>query len=389
MSRSGYNRKKKVSMMGRNTFKNVIISLIIAALFVSSSWAFELTPVKADVQAGTMVIVTTDYTTETVNVQPGPGVSNKFYMSTDNQKTWEVIPQGILDISSLLSPKKVTIYFKGNKDTYPFPLEISEMNSALKAVYGVVNGVGSITLTPATGIQYRNGANGNWSPATSGMLTAMYEVRGASLSFRIAPTAAVRAGKIVTVRIPKRPTAPSVRLDPGKLSISGIKAGKIKYLNKDGFWTDFLVGTPSTISITKLLSNTDLTNTVAITGGTLEFYTPGTGKKLDSAVRVIEIPNQITLEDSKATLVGTTLSIVDSDQSKQYEYTVVDQGKSLDYQKASWSSITSKKSVIVSRASIGSNILVRLKSTTDRTSGKVSLPSTYITRIVSSITQKK
>lgn len=382
------NRKTSVGIMG---YKIILACIVIIAILFNSTGLGNITAVKAAV--GTKVSVTVDYTTETVNVQPGPGASGKFYMSTDNQKTWDAIPQGVLDISSLISTKKVTVYFKGNKDIDPFILEIPAPDSTLKVLYTVTNGVGSITFAPTAGIQYRVGSNGNWLTATSGMLTAMYEVRGAALSFRLAPTAGVngsqgtRAGKIVSVRISQKPSAPSVRLDPAKLSITGAKAGTVKYRTLDStIWLDVPAVTSGALSITKLLNNTELTNT-ALSGATIEFYTPGAAKKLDSAVKVIVFPDQKAMDDAKVSLVGTTLSIIDADKNKQYEYTVLEQGKSLDYQKANWAPITSKRSVIVPKVSIGANILIRMRSETDKLTGMVSLPSTYVVRTVASISQ--
>jgi hypothetical protein len=387
MNKLKSNIRNEVSL--RKTFcKKMLVMTLIMAMVLNNPWFGNTVAVQA-----ASLTYTIDYTTETLIVTPSVGGQNsKIYMSSDNMKTWDIIDLNTstntykIDISTLLSTKAVTIYFKGNKDTDIVQITIPVQNISFKPVYTIVAGVGSIVFTSATSVQYRNGANGTWTTVTSPMNTQMYEIKGASLYFRIAPTTGTRAGKVVTVKVPKKPTAPAVKLDASKLIFTGIKTGETLYrTGDDTIWTKVTSATGAAISVTSLLTHTDISNTTAISAGTIEFMTPGTDKKLGSAVKVIQIPQQLKLAEEVVSITGSSISIVDTDTKKAYEYTVVTQGKNLDYTKAKWTQITSKNSVKVPKVSIGDKILVRLKSTIVKDTGLVNLPSTFVERTVNTL----
>jgi hypothetical protein len=367
---------------GLSAAVRAIIMLTVAlALFINNPCFMGIKVVKA----ATQLAITVDYTDETVNV--GVGQSSKFYISSDNKKTWEMIDSGKIDISSYLSTKQVILWFKGNKDTEPVSITLDAEDKSLAPVYKITAGVGRIEFSSSRIVQYRKGANGAWYTATSPMYTAMYETKGVTLYFRTAPTVASRAGKAVTVKIPKRPSAPSVKLDAGKLCITGVKPGSTQYRVGDNLaWTTVPTTTSKTsyLDLSSLLGGSTSGNT-AIPAGVIEFRTLGTDKKLNSSVKVMEIPQQATLAATAATLAGTTLTINDTDSSKSYEYTRIPLGTALNFYTAKWTSISSKHSVVIKNASISDRIYVRLKSATDKTTKQVSLPSTYIAFTVSGI----
>jgi hypothetical protein len=365
------------------SYKKLLMLLLICC-FVFSGFP-EVNITHADTA---LVTVTANYIDEVVNVASING-STKIYMSTDNQKTWELIDtSGVVDISSLLTTKAVTIYFKGNKDTsvtqFPLPAE----DQSLKVTYKITSGVGSIAAT-ATGsaIEFRKGNNGAWKTATTPMSTAIYEIKGATLNFRTPATASTRAGKIVTIKIPKRPSAPSVKLDGSKLNISGLKSGETQYRVGDSMdWITFT----SSVSTVKYLTINTLLNTAvntATAAQTVEFRTVGSDKKLYSGTKLISIPAQPVYPDT-VTLTGTTLKVTSTDLKKQYEYTLVSKSSTLDLTTAKWTTFTAKNSVVVTKASLNDKIYVRAKSYTDSTTKQLVLASTYKEFVVSSITSK-
>lgn len=335
------------------------------------------------------VNVRIDYIEEVAVITAGSGGSTRFYMSTD-KKNWEVLgDSGIVDVSNIISTKQVTIYFKGNKDTNIVEYPLAAEDKSLVVTFKVVSGAGIIAYTSTSPVEYKKGEFGTWKTAPNNMSTAIYEIKGATLYYRTPATTTKRAGKIVTVKIPKRPTAPSVKLDGGKLSITGLKQGETQYRVGDSTnWVDFTSLDPKSKSITlqSLLSPTS-TGAIVIPAGRIELRTKGNDKKLDSSIKVIEFTQQPIIGDN-ITLTGTTLKITDTDTKKAYEYTRVEKGKYLDLNTAKWTSITSKTSVIVPNASVGDKILVRLKSTIDPTSKQPILASTYKELVVMSITTK-
>lgn len=334
------------------------------------------------------VTVSANYIDEELYVASTNG-STKVYMSTDNQKNWELIDvSGKVDISGLLSKKAVTIYFMGNKDTAATAYTLPAEDQSLKVTYSITAGVGSITAT-ATGsaIEVRKGTNGAWKTANFPMSTSIYEIKGATLYFRTAPTAQTRAGKAVTVKIPKRPSGPSVKLDGSKLSITGLKSGATQYRVGDSMtWITFT----STTSSAKYLSLSTLLGAAANTATaaqTIEFRTIGTDKKLYSGTKLISVPAQPTYPDV-ITLTGTTLKAAGTDLTKQYEYALVSKSSTFDLSTAKWTTFTAKNSVVVKNAAVGDKIYVRAKSYTDKTTKKLVLASTYKEFVVSSITSK-
>ncbi len=338
------------------------------------------------------VNVVVNYLEETATVTPGSNASTKFYVSKD-KKTWEVMSSNVLDISTFLKPKETMIYFKGNRDSTINEVKLTGEDVSLKAAYNVFGGAGKVDLSGSSlPIEFRKGANGQWKTLTTPFLTTTpYETYGATLYFRITGTETRRPGKVVSVKIPKRPSAPSVKLDGSKLYISGLKQGETQYRVNDAVdWTLFPVSsTLKTLDLKTLLASELPVNT-PFPGGTIEFRTISNDskKKVASSVKVIEVPPQPTTPGN-ITLNGTTLTAVDSNKKKYYEYTVVKSTATLDMKTAKWTSFTSSKPVIVKDATIGDKIYVRAKSYTDSATKLIVLPSTYGEHIVKTITPGK
>lgn len=381
--------KENIYKLKENRRIKLLLKIGLIALLFSFSylWLFKAQLVKSN--APTQLNVRIDYLEELAYLTSTNG-SYKFYMSTDNKRNWDVLETGgVVDISTILSSKPVTVYFKGNKDTYPTEIILDGEDSTLQVKYEILNGSGRITYSATSLVEYRKGNNGAWKPAYNNITTSIYEVRGATLSFRTAATTVKRAGKVVNVKIPKRPAAPSVKVDGGKLYITGIKPGATEYRIGDSTtWIPYTSSDPKikTIDLRTLLLPGSVMNTV-LPAATLEFRTIGTEKKLTSSVKVIEIPQQTIVPDSVA-LVGTTLSVVDTNTKRAYEYTRVEGNNVLNLSTARWTTFTSKKSVIVPKAAVGDRIYVRLKATTDSATKQTILASTYKELPVQSITTK-
>ncbi|MGB4659441.1 MAG: hypothetical protein WBI07_09690, partial [Mobilitalea sp.] len=214
------NQESKKTSFIKNLTKVATALLVILGITFASEQQAQATTVTTGTQVGVVV----DYLEETAVVTAGTGGSTKFYISTDNEKSWEMIETyGIIDISSMLAKKEVIVCFKGNKDTATNKVTLQAEDSTLKATYVVTNGVGSITFNTTAQLEYRKGANGKWKTTSGTMSTMMFEIKGATIFFRTPATTIKRAGKAVSVKVSKRPTAPSIKIDGGKLNISGLK----------------------------------------------------------------------------------------------------------------------------------------------------------------------
>ncbi len=336
---------------------------------------------------GSEVNVFVNYADETATVSAGPAGSTKFYISIDKQKTWEDV-NTIVDISELLSTKPVEILFKGNKDTGVKKVTLMAEPNTVTAAYVIKNGVGSIVYSVSgAAIEYRNGPNGNWKTPPTNFLTYMYELKGATLQFRSAARTDLRAGKIITVKIPKRPTSPSVKVDGSKLLISGIKANVTQYYDPVIGWkyvtTDSKVKTISLYDLTKINSTAYSTQ---LTAGSYEFRNNATDKKVASGVKLLEVPVQPIFPGS-IKLEGSTLTITDTTK-RAYEYCRLTSSTPYNSATMKWTTIQANKPTIIPKANVTDAIYVRLKSTVDKQTKLVTPASTCVVDYVKSLTTK-
>ncbi len=349
-----------------------------------------LTNAAAD--TGAQVAVAVNYFNETATISTGPGGSTNFYISLDKGKTWEGISAGETDIAAFMSTKEVQVYFKGNKDTIPNIVTLMAEPAAPEVTYLSIGGIGRITFTSDTGmaVEYRKGTNGTWKPAVNNMSTALYEIKGTTLYFRTAATAVSRPGKIASVRISKRPNAPSVKLDGSKLILTGFKPGETEYrINDDVAWTTFPTADlkAKTISLYTLFA-AGVTSNSPIPAGKIEFRTKGTDKKITSASKMIEIPLQLTIPNV-VMMNGTTLTITDSTPKRMYEYAKVPAGTAYNLATAKWTSVSPNKPTVISKVNINDKVYVRVKSTTDSLTKQIIPASTYKDFVITAITPGK
>ena len=363
--------------------------MVLGVLIMGLCGIFSTTASATTVASGTSVSVTVNYLNEVITVSAGSGGSNKFYLSTDKQKNWELLEGSTataqtitFDISNILKAKEVIIYFKGNYDTNPVEFKLQGEDKSLKVTYGVEGGVGRIQYTSTKSLEYRKGANGNWLPVNGVIYTNLYEVRGANLYFRTKATETERAGKVVKVKIPKRGSAPSVKVDGTDFTITGMKSGMLYRLSNSNTWTEYKDTSKKFLSIPGLLNKTSIDE--RLYGFSIEVRNAATDKKVASQIKVLEVPAQASAPTT-ASYNNGMLTITDATSSKPYEYTIVKAGEvaRVDYeylQNASWKSVTSSKATKVTSVgkntlAVGDYLYVRLKTTTDKTTKLVHLAS--------------
>lgn len=344
----------------------------------------------ASVITGSTVAYDLNYQNETLVVKPGTGGSTRFYISLDKQKSWENLdPSGEVDLSMILSSKEVSVFIKGNKDTSAVEVKLMAEPDTVKAIYTITNGVGQITYTTSgSAIEYRKGSYGSWKPIPTNLYTYSYEIKGATLYFRSVAAPGLRAGKIIAVKIPKRPSQPSVKLDGNKLVITGIKANDTQFFNTStGLWEYVTTNTKvKTVSL-YTLAKANPTGNVPLPTMSLEFRSYVPNKKAVSGVKLIDIPVQPTCPDT-IKLEGSTLTITDT-AKRAFEYFKVQNGVAFDITTVKWTTIQPNKPVIIPKASINDRIYVRMKSTVDKDTKVVTPASTYRNEyVVTSVTVK-
>jgi hypothetical protein len=215
----------------------------------------------------------------------------------------------------------------------------------------------------------------------------MYEIKGATLQFRSVATTDIRAGKVITVKIPKRPAPPSVKVDGSKLLISGIKANETQYYDPTMGWryiaTDKKVKTISLYDLAKITSPSSSTRLLA---GSYEFRNYVPDKKAISGAKLLEVPEQPICPTS-IKIEGSTVTITD-DAKRAYEYCKLASMNLYNISTMKWTSIQANKPKIIPKASVQDVIFVRLKSTVDKQTKVVTPASTCMVLTVTSITTK-
>lgn len=334
--------------------------------------------------------VTINYLEETITIL---GNGSKVYISTNKGKTWEYLESSevskyTLELSCYMKTAETVLYFKKAGEEVPYILTIPKEEKTLKAKYVVTNAGGTVELSYAAGtvIEYRKGTNGDWKEYTSSFSTKPYENTGYTLQFRSKATPTQRAGKIVNVKIAKRPTAPIISVDYSDLCLKGLKNGTTEYrLSTASEWTTFnaVSGQSSLLDLYTVLNSTmasvDKTSTL-LKAGSIEVRTKAMGKKLASAVRLIEIPAQHAAPDTTVTLKDDTLVISDASAKKPYEYTIIHQGETFDISKVTWKKVTSSKGTSIKKFGsattvTGDVLYVRMASYKDTAAGTISVAS--------------
>lgn len=334
----------------------------------------------------TLIGITVDYINEQVILSPGVNGSTKYYFSSD-KKNWELLPSNVMDISMLLKAKSVTVYFKGNRDAGVYAYQLQGEETTLKPEYTVINGQGHISVSGGAGtIEYRKGTKGPWITYTAPILSAPYEVKGCTFYFRVAATSATRAQKMVTLKVSKRASAPNVKLDGNKLALTGIKDTMEYRIGDNSDWKSFAESDLKAkyISFQALFANQAMQNT-AIPAGVIEVRTKSTNGKVASSAKLLTTEPQPGMP-STPSITGTTLTISDASNDKKYEYAILNKiTTSLDLYTQKWSAVAKNTPIVLKNISVGDRVLVRLKSTTDKTTQVVTPASLFKEFIITSI----
>lgn len=346
----------------------------------------------------TEVMISLDYINETMTITKGPKNSTSFYISQDKQKTWEVIENtnGKLDLSIFMKTSDNFIYLKGDKDKKVVEVKIPKEDNGLKVNYVVEAGVGKLSFTNAVGsLEYRKGVNSAWKVYSGTIDLKDYEVNGYSLQFRTMALTTTRAGKIVSVKIPKRPTPPSISTDYSKFTISGMKSGVTQYrIAGSSNWITYETADSKIKTLdlsTLLLPKGSSLNTLPIPVATLEFRNMGADKKVASGIRIVEIAAQPTAPVAANVKLNTNkITFVDASSDKPYEFFVLHNKEVVNLLTAKWKKVTNPKEIVITKvgtASIvpGDVIYYRLASTKDKKTKQITPASMYASVVITSI----
>lgn len=331
--------------------------------------------------------------------------STKFYISKDKQKSWELLNSTVkgssteLELAAYMKTSEVVLYFKGDKDLTPIELKIPKEETDLKVTYKVSGTNGSLVFTNRKGalLEYRTSATGYWIEHNSDTFdTSAYDDTGMTLQFRTKATTNKRAGKIVNAKIPKRPSAPTVKVDFQNMEITGLKKGNTQYrVGNNSTWTTFNPSDTKVkgLSLYDILSNGTVSNTTQLNANTIEFRTIIDGKKVPSAIKLLDFNKQPSAPNIDGVLSGSTITIKDASKDKPYEYVVLKTTEiaEMNPKTAKWKRVTSPKSIIIKKTGNattikGDVVFIRLAAVTDAKTSKITPPSLYAQKVIESTT---
>ena len=321
-------------------------------------------PLSEHMRAVSGVCVDVDYINESIHVTKGPQNSTKFYYSQDKKKTWELIenPNGILDLAVFMKSSDNILYFKGDKDEEIVELKIPKEDNSLKVSYYVENGVGKLKFVNNFGsLQYRKGTNGNWKTYITDLDLRDYEINGYTLQFRVMATTGKRAGRIVNVRIPRRQSAPTIKVDYSKFILTGFRNGTTQYrIAGSNNWITFVPVDTKTNYLdlqTLLLPKGTAQNTLPIPAAAIEVRNVANKNKVGSGIKLIDIHLQPTAPvTALVTLDGNKLTFTDASRYKPYEYFVLHAGEAINLKTAKWKKVTTNKPIEIKKVGTASPV---------------------------------
>jgi len=322
--------------------------------------------------------------------------------STDN-KTWIEVDgpydstKGIytMDISWVSARSDVTLYFKGDVVKTIRNITLPMQNMALAVTYDKVEGeIAFENEEESTTFEWRKLTDYNWNKVDMSEKSVSYRqfvdqienfmVKGARITIRMPQeigtgisNVGLRPSKEVSVTIPARGIAPSIKVNASKLTTNTTAAMEY-YDSTSSLW----------VECTKSMSLEELAPTTLYANGgktvTLKIRTAATTSSPYSKTTYFSIPGQA----AAPTIGGNTSDVTyyymnsklmlqfnNASAKNNYEYTMVKSGSTYDVTTAYWKTVSSSKLMTFSSSSApsGCTIYVRKKGTDANTSSNTSL----------------
>ncbi len=324
------------------------------------------------------------------------------YYSVD-QSTWYQVEAAYsstlkaytMDISWIAYTKDVTVYLKGNIDKNVYQITLPMQNKSFSVKYDKAEGEFDFSETEdADTFQWRKSTDYHWNEVDLDEDASSYQkfiknvekmkTMGAKLIFRTPQAAGSdnedvgrRPSREVTVTIPKRANAPSVKVNVSKLNLNTTEAMEY-YDEKTGLWLECL----------KAMTLEDIAPQVLYSNGaktaSLQIRTAPTLSNTYSKTAYLTIPGQ-----SAAPTVGDNskdvtyyyqnskliLGFCNATSTNPFEYAVVRAGYEFNAATASWRTVTSSKLMTISKltAPDGCTIYVRKKGIEANAANNISM----------------
>lgn len=330
--------------------------------------------------AGKITVTGINYEENKISLKANNG-DKKIYFSDAKMSKWSVVPGEMnankeidFDISWVSLSRDNTLTFRSDVSTEPVVVKLPKRLSTFKAAYDITNAKITFTNVPdGRSIEWKKVGSSVWKQTTETTiqkeLKAFYH-NGASLIFRVKSTPGTSAeqtgncaSKEVSVKIPKRTSAPTILLDGSKFTVN-LKSGMAykKTVEPETEWKKVTSETNVKLS--------EIDNSVLSTGGnngtdiTLDFRVNASSKQQESQVTTVKVLGQ-----EKAPTTGITGRYTSKKgysiritANEMYECTKVANGVDIDYSRAVWTTVCSSADVNFQEVAAGDKIYVRKKA---------------------------
>lgn len=361
----------------------------------------------ASAQSAPSVLVTAiNYEDSTLIIQANAN-DTEVYFSDSKGKVWDTIPgvmgsdkKIILDISWIPVSTKYTLKLKGDYSTTVTTIVIPKQATNFKASYNKVKQTVNFTNQGSRTVEWRKKDSYIWNTVNTNTFASELELlctQGSTLCLRLAPvngsyvngvfSAGERPSKEITMTIPKKTNAPTVTINGSSFLIPATKNMAYRTVYSNGTtsaWTTLTSAKNLLLSeiAQSALYVDDKTVQSAVT---LQFMKMATSSSQMSHITTVTVPVQEAApqEDANGISIGytsaTTLELIvkAASTAKPFEYTIIKPDTTLNYQKASWTSITSQSPVQITSttAPAGSHIYIRKKTIAATATVKFALAS--------------
>ncbi len=337
-------RINNVSFVGRLLQALMAVAIFIVFLCFAGGIA-----THAEESGKSVVVTGINYDNSTITLRLD-SEDTRLFLSNSAQKKWEYVPVTLvseggyktatLDISWVSLNSDYVMSFKGDVSTTPMKVTIPKRATNLKVKYDMSTESVSFTNATADDIEWKKKEALNWTSynaATFSEALATFLDNGASLMFRkkavngtSASSTGSRAGKEVTVNIPKKTSAPSITISDERMVIPVKKGLSYRYVDADGNATsDWTVIDADGENPVSVLAPAAMYNTETSTAGSdvyIQFCQKASSSSQVSKCRTVKIPAQQTMtENDKNT---STYSYIEYTSSTEFQMVFKTAGES-------------------------------------------------------------
>ncbi|MBP5158969.1 MAG: hypothetical protein ILP10_01570, partial [Lachnospiraceae bacterium] len=414
------NKDMKRSII-KKTVERTLTVLAVTALAIIA-----FASVKA--QAAAVRVTKVDYDRSEMTVALNSG-DTALLISDSKAKKWETMAEKqdgtdevTFDISWISQTVDYVMTLKGDASADVVKITIPKQNKSFKVSYFVLDSEIQLTNSDGRTAEWRKKESMSWTTYNADSFAKELEgfcANGAVLFFRLAQTpgagsnAGLRPSKEVSVTIPKKTAAPSVKINDNSLTVTLNKGIQYRYLvsetgnpvidPKTGTymdWEDIDASTDYDLQdLAPLSMYTETNNDPKETF--IQFRTKATASKQMSNITTLTVPAQQAPLTESDMLEGATvefkytssttfqLKVKSASTSEPYQYCIIDEKSfgttdisSLDMTEVTWKDITSASPVKFDKTKDkieeGTKIYVRKKALHAQGDPEYRLASPYI-----------